>query len=72
MKAFKDLEIFAVYTPCIYGEDGYLQKHSIWLTFEKAAQYKENYDKAHEGYNTSKILMDVRMLPDSIKSLFKQ
>lgn len=72
MNQFKDLEIFAVYTPCIYGEDGDLQQHSIWLTFEKAAQYKENYDKAHEGYNTSKILMDVRMLPDSIKSLFKQ
>lgn len=45
MNQFKDLEIFAVYTPCIYGEDGYLQKHSIWLTFEKAAQYKKTMIK---------------------------
>lgn len=72
MKPFKDLEIFAVYIPCLYGEDGDLEQQSIYLTYERAVEYKVGYDNRATAVRGSKILMDVQMLPDSIKSLFKQ
>ena len=53
-------------------EDGDLEQQSIYLTYERAEEHKAGYDKRVTAVSGSKILMDVQMLPDSIKSLFKQ